>query len=90
MNFNQEKTDADLKEMKTGHKEMMAQMRAWRKEMKICLQKTEVCLESKEPTPEDMTNAAAHSEVPNRRAAVETIRALKGQYGDRHLAVRRQ
>jgi hypothetical protein len=55
--------------------------------MKPCLQKMEACLKSKEPTPEEMANAAGHPEVPNKEAAVETIRALKDLNNGRHLAV---
>jgi hypothetical protein len=71
------KTNANLKQMKASH-----EMRAWRKE-------TKACLESKEPTPEEMANAVTHPEVPTKEAIVETIRALKDQFGDRHLAVER-
>jgi hypothetical protein len=55
--------------------------------MKVCLQKIEACLKSKEPTPEEMANAAEHLEVPNEQAAVGTIGALKDLYGDHHLAI---
>jgi hypothetical protein len=40
---NQGKTDFNLKEI-------IAEMRAWQKEMTVCQETTEACLESKEPT----------------------------------------
>jgi hypothetical protein len=52
-------------------------MRARRKETTACQEATEVCLESKEPT-----SVAVHKEVPKEEAAVTTVRALKGRYGD--------
>jgi hypothetical protein len=67
----------------------MAEMRAWQKQMKTCLQKIDACLKSKEPTPEETANAGADLEVPNEQATVETIGALKDLYGDHHLAIGR-
>jgi hypothetical protein len=51
---------------------------------------TEACLERKGPTPEEMANVAAHPEVPNEEAEVETVAALEDLYGGRHLAVWRR
>jgi hypothetical protein len=39
---------------------------------------------------EEMKSIAEHQEVPKEVAAVETIGALKDQYGDRHLAIGRR
>jgi hypothetical protein len=36
---------------------------------------------------EEMKSVEEHQEVPKQVAAVETIGALKAQYGDRHLAI---
>jgi hypothetical protein len=62
------------------------EMKAWRKQTTACQEATEACLESKELAPEEMAKTAAHPEVPNEEAAVETIGALK----DRHLTVERR
>jgi hypothetical protein len=51
-----------------------------------CLGKMKACLDSKEPTPMEMS-IAVHEEVPKEEAAVETFGALKQQYGDWHLLV---
>jgi hypothetical protein len=45
---------------------------------------TEACLESKEPT--SLEILAEHEEVPKEEATVQTVRALKKQHWDRHLA----
>jgi hypothetical protein len=74
INANREKTEANLKEIIT-------EMGAWGKEA------AEACLESKEPTSESV---AAHKEVLKEETAMQTVRALKKRYGDRHLAVGRR
>jgi hypothetical protein len=40
--------------------------------------------ENMEANPEEMKFVAVHDEVPKEKAAVETVRALKKQYGDWH------
>jgi hypothetical protein len=42
-----------------------------------------------EANPEDIKSVAEQQKVPKEEAAVETIGALKDQYGNRHLAVGR-
>jgi hypothetical protein len=48
----------------------------------------EACLESKEPTSEEIESEAEHEEVPKEEAAAETFGALKKWHGDQHLAVK--
>jgi hypothetical protein len=66
----QEKTDVNLKEI-------IAEMRPWRKDMKSCQEAMmEPCLEKMEATdleanPEEIESAAKHQEVPKEEAAVE-------------------
>jgi hypothetical protein len=90
------KTDANIKEMEeamrtnqgitdTALKEIITEVRAWRKETTTCHEATEACLESKEPTSVQMESVTVHEE-----AAGKTVRALKEQYGDRRLAVGRR
>jgi hypothetical protein len=67
---NQEKMDA-----------WIAEMRAWRKETTACQEATETCLESKEPTSLEVEFEAKHEE----EATMETFRALRKWYRDRHL-----
>jgi hypothetical protein len=55
-----------------------------------CLEKTEACLESKEPTSLEIEPVAVHEDVPKEEAAVKTFGAVKRWHGDRHLAVRRR
>jgi hypothetical protein len=45
----------------------------------------ETCLESKEPI--SVESESKHQESPKEEATVETFKALKERYGDRHLAV---
>jgi hypothetical protein len=47
---------------------------------------TKACLESKEPTSAERESVVVHGEVPEEEAAVKTVRVLKEQYVDRHLA----
>jgi hypothetical protein len=68
------KLDAHQAKMGVAHKEMMAGMRAWRKEENAGQKTTEARLECKEPTSEDMKSGADHREVPKKHAAVETGR----------------
>jgi hypothetical protein len=77
MRNNPAKMDANLKEI-------IAELRARQKEMMASDEAMEACLTSKELT----SLEAEHEEVPKVEAAVETIRALKKQHGDQHLAVR--
>jgi hypothetical protein len=42
-----------------------------------------------EASQEKLDTVVGHQEEPKEEAAVETIRALEGRYGDRHLAVGR-
>jgi hypothetical protein len=48
----------------------------------------EGCLESKEPTSNEIQSVAEHEEVPEEKAVVKTIRTLKKWHGDWHLAIR--
>lgn len=50
---------------------------------------TEVCLECKEPTSEDIESEVEHEEVPKEDAAVETGRLLIKRHRDRLLAEKR-
>jgi hypothetical protein len=66
----------------------VAEMRAWQKEVTPCREATEACLEkAKEPNSVKIESIAVHEEVPKDKAAVKTVRALKKQYGDQHLAI---
>jgi hypothetical protein len=56
--------------MDDGHKEMKAMLDAY--------------LEKMEANPGEQQSAAVHQEVPKEEATVETFRALKKWYGDRH------
>jgi gas vesicle protein len=92
---NQEEMKEELKDrvgslasqMDTNLKEMTAEMRACQKETTACQETTEACVESKEPTPVEIGSVAVQEEVPMEEATVKTVRGLKKQYGDRHLAV---
>jgi hypothetical protein len=55
--------------------------------MAVCQEETEACLESKEPISVEIESVVVHEEVPKEEATVKTVRALKEQYGDRHLAI---
>jgi hypothetical protein len=65
------KMDANLKEI-------IAEMRAWRKETMACQEVTEACLESMEPKLMEIESVVVHVEVP-KDATVKTVRALKEQ-----------
>jgi hypothetical protein len=41
----------------------------------------DICLESKEPISVEIESIAVHEEVPNEKAAVKTVRALKERKG---------
>jgi hypothetical protein len=90
MKANQEKTDANLKEI-------IAEMKVWREVMKDCqgpgrteIRSGQEKLEATglEANPTEKEVIAGGVEVPNEEAAVETTRALEDRYGDRRLAVR--
>jgi N-acetylglutamate synthase-like GNAT family acetyltransferase len=53
----------------------------------VCQEKTEACLDCKEPTLLEVESIAVHEEVPKEEAAVKIVRALKKQYSDQHLAL---
>jgi hypothetical protein len=57
--------------MDTNLKEIIAEMRAWRKETMTCQEATEACLESKEPTSVETESVAVHDEVYKEEAAVK-------------------
>jgi hypothetical protein len=57
--------------------------------MMACQEATEARLESKEPTSVETDSVSLH-EVPKEEASVKSLRALKKQNGDRHLAVGRR
>jgi hypothetical protein len=69
------KMDASIAEMKDEQRETMA-----------CQVRTEACLDSKEPNPEDMESEVEHREVPTEEAAVKSSRTMKKWHRDRHLA----
>jgi hypothetical protein len=75
----------------------LGEMKAWRKEtmvcqegMTACWEKNEAYLERKEPAPAEMMIVTVHPESHIEEATVETIGALEGRYGDRHVAVGRR
>jgi hypothetical protein len=91
MKANQAKTDANIKEVKEDiktnpakmdchHEKLMTIMKAGKHKTEAmreaCLEKTEVCLERKEPTPVEIESVAIVEEVPKVEAAVETARSL--------------
>jgi hypothetical protein len=80
------KIDANQKRMDAW----IVDMRTWRKETTACQEATEACLESKEPTSLEVESVAEHEEIPKEEASVQTSRALKKRYGDRHLSVKRR
>jgi cell pole-organizing protein PopZ len=64
------KTDSTLKEI-------VAEIRACRKETTACQEATEACLESKEPTPVETESVAVQEEVPQKETTGKTTRGLK-------------
>jgi hypothetical protein len=71
-----------------AHEERIeASVNARWEETAACHKETEVCLDSKEPTSNEIESVAVYEEVPEEEAAVETFVALKEQYGNRRLAV---
>lgn len=52
-----------------------------------CQEKMEACLDCKEPTLVKVESVVVHVEDPKEEAAVKTVRALKKQHGDQHLAI---
>jgi hypothetical protein len=68
----------------------LAETKAWRKKTTAYQEATGAYLERKEPITVKMASVAAHPEDSNDGSAVETVRALKDRYGDRHLAVGRR
>jgi hypothetical protein len=100
MNANQAKMKANLKEMREEIKSGQAEMRSIvnaltedmkkdRKETMSCQVTTVVCLDSKEPNPEDMESEVEHWEVPMEEAAVKSLGAMKKRYRGWKLAARR-
>jgi hypothetical protein len=89
--INQEEMKTSLidanQEKKANLMEIIAEITAWRKEMTACQEVTEACLERMEPTLEETESESEHQEVPKEEATVETVKALKKQYGDQHLVV---
>jgi hypothetical protein len=71
--------------MDAAHKEMMAEIRAWRKEMKVGQETTEAHLECKEPTSEK-ESIAEHQEAPMEEAVVKPVGGLKKWHRGRNLA----
>jgi hypothetical protein len=72
------KMDAHQERMDSHHEKMMAIMEA-------CLAKMEAV--DLEENPDGIKSESEQQEVPKVEAAVKTIRALKDQYGDQHLAM---
>jgi hypothetical protein len=83
MKANQANTDASLREMK---EEMLVKLDAHYERM---MARMDYQLEKMEAT-EEIESKAEHDRVPKEEAAVETVRALKEWYRDRHLAVMRR
>jgi hypothetical protein len=50
-----------------------------------CQEMMEVCLDSKEPNPEEMQSEAEHREVPTEQAEMETGKAPNKWHMGRHL-----
>jgi hypothetical protein len=74
-----------MQEKTVSHDEViMADMMAWRKEMKADREATEAYPEKTEANPEE---AVVHEEVPKEEAAMKTVGAQKERCGNRHLAV---
>jgi hypothetical protein len=79
VNAFQEKMDAWIANMRDNWKETMS-----------CQVTMEVCLDSKEPNPEDMQSEVEHREVPMEEAAVKSLRTMKKWHRGRHLAAGRR
>jgi hypothetical protein len=62
----QQKMDSNLREI-------IEDMRIWRKEMKAGQEMTETCLECKAPASEEMESGAEHREVPKEHATVNHV-----------------
>jgi hypothetical protein len=95
MRTNQPKADANQEEMKAkrdSHHEKLMIMKAGKEKIQAvweaCLEITDFCLVSKEPTSEETKSKAEHEEVSKEEDAVGTFGPLKGRYRGRHLAVR--
>jgi hypothetical protein len=65
----------------------MAEMRCRRKETKTDREITEAYAEKIQANPEGMKSVEVHEKVPKEEAVVNTVRALKNRYADRHLRV---
>jgi hypothetical protein len=79
-----------IAKMDAHQERMTASVNAWWKEMTACQEAMEACLGKTEAmnllaSPEEIESEAEYEE-----AAVKTFGALKEQYEDWHLAVRRQ
>jgi hypothetical protein len=82
-----EKMDAKTKAMR--NKTMEANRNAWRKEMTACQERTEACLECKEPASEKMESEVEHQEVSKGDAVVKPVKGRKKRHGGRKLAAGR-
>jgi hypothetical protein len=69
----QEKTDANLQEMKNGQAKIKSRVSANLEKMESCLEKTQTM--DLEANPRELQSIVVHQEVPKGEAAVETIRA---------------
>jgi hypothetical protein len=69
-----------------NQEKLMAKMDAQLEKMVACPGKTEAT--DLEATPEEIESEVIHKEVPKEKATVKTVRALKKQYRDWHLAIR--
>jgi hypothetical protein len=67
------KIDANQAEMDAAYEEVLAEMRAWQKEMKAGQGKTETRLEGKEPTSENEP-VVEHQEVHMEEATVKPVK----------------
>jgi hypothetical protein len=89
---NQERMNASLREeIKSGQAEMRSIVIAWianmkddQKQIMSCQVTTEVCLDSKELSPEDMVSEVKHQEVCMEEAAVKSSETRNDT--GRHLA----
>jgi hypothetical protein len=79
----EQKMERRLFEMEVGYEDMIAEKRAWLKEMKVHREATEAY-------PEEMKSIVEHQEVSKEETAVEYIAALEDRHEDRHLAVGRR
>jgi hypothetical protein len=78
--------------MDSHHEKLMTLVKADKEKIEAireaCLEKTESCLESKEPVRLELESIAVHEDIPKEEAIVKTVGALKKWHRDRHPAIR--